>query len=295
MCVNTTPGRLCILKMKSIFSRRWLVILLLVFGIIAVAGIWARWRPAQRFVSRELGTDEFRVVTWNVGYFSPVKNKNVRDIDLKGIVETLKGLSANIVVLQELSSIKQAETIAHELGSDWKAHAVETGYHGQVLAILSNLPYKTVDIKEAGGRKIIGVSLGDGKRPGIYIVGVHSPHPGHGMTDTIKNIKGAVAIIEDSKEPIRIIAGDLNYNFDPDDNQSLYKEITKTVSDSTALIGETYYAHTRIDHIFHSPKDLKVVSEASGMVDLPIRLAKVPGFRDHRPIVVTYDLTSFSN
>ena len=101
-------------------------------------------------------------------------------------------------------------------------------------------------------------------------------------------------MIADRDEPVRIISGDLNYNFDPDKNgfgtQSLYDEITEVVSDSTAAIGETYYGHTRIDHVFHFPKELGVVREASGMIDLSLRFAKVPGFRDHRPIVITYDL-----
>ena len=55
-------------------------------------------------------------------------------------------------------------------------------------------------------------------------------------------------------------------------------------------IGETYYAHTRIDHIFHNPKTLKVLENKSGLIDISPRMAGVPGFRDHRPIVVTYDL-----
>ena len=103
-------------------------------------------------------------------------------------------------------------------------------------------------------------------------------------------------MIADRDEPVRIMAGDLNYNFDPDGNgfggQALYDEITEVVSDSTAAIGETYYGHTRIDHVFHFPKELGVVSEASGMIDLSVRFANVPGFRDHRPIVITYDLAN---
>jgi hypothetical protein len=101
-------------------------------------------------------------------------------------------------------------------------------------------------------------------------------------------------MVADRDEPVRIIAGDFNYNFDPDGNgfgnQALYGQITEVVSDSTAAIGETYYGHTRIDHVFHFPKELGVVTGASGMIDLPLRFAQVPGFRDHRPIVITYDL-----
>ena len=93
------------------------------------------------------------------------------------------------------------------------------------------------------------------------------------------------------------MAGDLNYNFDPklseNGKNALYSEVMGVLSDSTISIGETYYAHTRIDHVFHHPEGLKVVEENSGMVDLPMRFAKVPGWRDHRPVVTTYETGSF--
>jgi len=280
---------------KQMIARRWILRFLLIFGAIGVACIWARWRPAERFEFRELRTEEFRLVTWNVGYFAPRNNKNARDVDIARIVEVLRGVSADVVVLQELSSVEQANSLARTLGSDWRAHAVETGHREQVIAVLSNLSGRIVDTREAGGRKLIGVSLRDDMQRGIFIVAVHSPHPARGMSDTIASIRSAVSMIAESDEPVRIIAGDLNYNFDPEENgygdRSLYEEITKVLSDSSTEIGETYYAHTRIDHVFHFPKELGVVGEASGMIDLPLRFAKVPGFRDHRPIVITYDLT----
>jgi hypothetical protein len=61
---------------KRIFTYRWFQCCLLILGIIVVASIWARWRPAQRFAYRKIHEDEFRLVTWNVGYFAPTSNKN---------------------------------------------------------------------------------------------------------------------------------------------------------------------------------------------------------------------------
>ncbi|WOO41080.1 endonuclease/exonuclease/phosphatase family protein [Rubellicoccus peritrichatus] len=277
---------------KFLFSRRTLCCLLLLSAIVASTLTWARWRPAQRFEFQELKANELRLVTWNVGYFAATHNKNLRDVDIAEIVDVLDGISPDAVVLQELSSVQQAETIAEGLGADWHAHTVETGHQGQVLAVLSDLPYEKVYSEEAGGRNMVGVTLGENPEQQMFILGVHSPHPARGMSDTVDNIRGAVAMTANRDEPIRIIAGDMNYNFDVDDTDGpLYQEIMDVLSDSTEALGETYYAHTRIDHVFHFPETLDVVEEVSGMVDLPLRFANVPGFRDHRPIVVTYDMT----
>jgi endonuclease/exonuclease/phosphatase family metal-dependent hydrolase len=279
---------------KRIFKHRWFQRSLLILGIIVVTSIYAMWRPAQRFGYREIQADEFRLVTWNVGYFAPTSNKNARDVDIARIAEILKGVSLNVAVLQELGSLEQAEVLAGMLGSDWNAHAVETGHGKQVLAVLTNLSSSVVASEDAGGRKLIGVSLRDDMERSFFIVAAHSPHPARGLPDTIANIRAAVSMIADRDEPVRIISGDLNYNFDPDQNgfgdKSLYNEVTEVMADSTATIGETYYGHTRIDHVFHFPKAMGVVRDGSGMIDLSLRFAEVPGFRDHRPIVITYDI-----
>ena len=223
-------------------------------------------------------------------HFAPAKNKNARDFDIERISGVLKPLTAQVIVLQELNSIEQAEAIAEDLGSDWSALSVETG-HQQILAVLSRLPGAKVESKIAGGRSMIGVSSQGEDDRDVFILGLHSPHPARGMEDTVDNIKGAVSWMSERNEPIRIMAGDLNYNFDPDmkeeDENALYSEVMSTLSDGTVSIGETYYAHTRIDHVFHYPQEMKVMEESSGMVDLAMRCARVLGWRDHRPVVTT--------
>jgi len=282
------------LSKTKIFSLRWLPSLSLVLVVAAAASIWLWRRPATRFSCQKVDADEFRLVTWNVGYFALTNDKNARDVDISRISEVLKDISADVAVVQELRSLKQADMIAQLLGDAWHAHAVKTGHGEQVLAVFSKLSDNAVDVHEGGGRKLIGLSLCDDRGRRLYIVAVHSPHPGRGMPETIANIRSAISLLMSRDESVRIMAGDFNYNFDPDGNgfgdSALYEEITKAAADSSAEIGETYYGHTRIDHVFHFPKKMKVVPEASGMVDLSPRFANVPGFRDHRPVVVTYDL-----
>jgi hypothetical protein len=144
--------------------------------------------------------------------------------------------------------------IARMLGDDWCVHSVKTGHGQQVLAVYSRLLVSAVDTHEGGGRKLMGVSLRDDKKRRFYIVAVHAPHPARGMPNTVANIRSAVSMMADRDETVRIIAGDFNYNFDPDGNgfgdATLYEEITAEVSDGTATIGETYLGHTRIDHVW---------------------------------------------
>ena len=44
-------------------------------------------------------------------------------------------------------------------------------------------------VGSGGGRKMVGVSLGDDADRDILVVGVHSPHPARGISDTIANIR----------------------------------------------------------------------------------------------------------
>ncbi|MAE65513.1 MAG: hypothetical protein CMJ18_14680 [Phycisphaeraceae bacterium] len=270
--------------------KRWIA-LLIVLALMLLSFTWMRWRPAQRFESSLPRHQEFRVATWNVGYFSMTRDKNVRKTDLKPIVETIRALHADVVILQELGSLDHPETIAGELGEDWNAYAVETGHGRQVLAILSRSESRETGDCECGGRKVKTVSLKSRTGRSVFVAGVHSPHPARGPSDTVDNIRCVISRARDRTEEIRIIAGDMNYNFDPDrEEDELYREIRSDFGDGTSSLGETYYAHTRIDHVFHYPESLEVVEEGSGLLDLSWRFANVPGFRDHRPIVVTYDL-----
>ena len=97
---------------KWILSHRQLLYLLLILAIVLAVCIWIRWRPAQRFGYRQVRADEFRLVTWNVGYFAPTNNKNARDVDIPRIAKVLKDVSANAAVLQELGSLEQADKLA---------------------------------------------------------------------------------------------------------------------------------------------------------------------------------------
>ncbi len=253
-------------------------------------------RGAQRFRPASLEHSEFRVMTWNVGYFALSSDKNLRDLDLEQIARIIEDSDVQAVVLQEVSSPEQMNEVARSLGSNWSAHSVDTGHQGQILAILTSLPPGELREAQAGGRGILGLEIQHPSGKEIFLTGVHSPHPARGKKKTVSSIEESFAFTQAQDSDILMFAGDLNYQFQEDntDPENLYVNITEEMADSTKALGSTYYFGFRIDHIFHSPKELGVIQEESGMIDLEFRLGRVPGFRDHRPIVVTYDLADLN-
>ncbi|MDA3874310.1 MAG: hypothetical protein PF795_10190 [Kiritimatiellae bacterium] len=284
--------------MRTFVPKKWFKRVLVPLLILITAGASLRHRDARRYSPTDLRSDQLRIITWNVGYFAVSTNKNLRDADLNELTRILTRATPDVVVLQEVGTFEQSERLADALNKTlrgsihgcWRAYNLHTGHHGQVLSILTRLPHReTIEI-EAGGRGILGLSLRHPSGTYLFVAGVHAPHPARGFSETRENIVEALELISIRTESLRIFAGDLNNQFDPQDPSGLHAEISATMTDSTIALGDTYYAGTRIDHAFHYPQDLDVDIDASGMMDLSPRIADVPGFRDHRPIVLTYTL-----
>ena len=274
--------------MKYIRNKPLALIVAITF--VTSLAIGATWRPAKRFEPCETKANQVRVATWNVGYFAPVSNKNLRDSDINRVANIINTIQPNVIVLQELGKVEQAEAITKQLNGQWYHHSIKTGHGEQALAILSNIKILKIESFECGGRMSLGATLETDNGQEIHLIGVHSPHPARGVRENKENIEQSLSHAKKQQGHVCIITGDMNYNFDPESTDEFYHAITEDFGDGTIDLGETYYVHTRIDHMFHYPKNLKVNLDQSGIVDLPIRFAKVPGFRDHRPIVVTYDL-----
>ncbi|KPK99984.1 MAG: hypothetical protein AMK75_06040, partial [Planctomycetes bacterium SM23_65] len=207
--------------------------------------------------------------------------------------------NAHLIALQELGSLEQIDEIARGLEGEWHTYCVPTGHRGQFLGALSRLAVSSTEQREAGGKKMVGLSLQLAGGRSAFFLSLHAPHPVRGKGKTIDYIRTGVAWTRERPEDFRVMAGDLNWHFPPvsDDaaeDHDLYREIRSFCADSTAEIGPSFYAHTRIDHVFHAPDNLPVVASGCGIIDPPNRWARAPGWRDHRPIVVTIKLPAGS-
>lgn len=125
-------------------TRKKILKLLAIALVLVAVCLWARWRPAQRFESSERKNDTLRVVTWNVGYFAFVKNKNMRDADLREVTLVLEKASPDVIVLQELGDLEQPGYIADQLGPEWHAYSCETSQLWRV--ILTTISISTVQV-----------------------------------------------------------------------------------------------------------------------------------------------------
>lgn len=87
--------------MKRI-QRKWRLALAGLLVIAVVIILWTRWRPAKRFNGAPRNADDLRIMTWNVGYFAPIMDKNIRELDLSPVAELIKDTHVDVVILQEL-------------------------------------------------------------------------------------------------------------------------------------------------------------------------------------------------
>ena len=151
----------------------------------------------MRFAEKAPAKNELRVVTWNVGYFAPVTNKNLRDVDTDRVVKVLEEIIPDVIVLQELGELEQAESIAKRLGPEWNVFSAKTGHGDQVSAILSKRSFERTECFSCGGRMTPGVSIETGDGTDLYVAGVHSPHPARGIDENEESIR---CVLEHARE-----------------------------------------------------------------------------------------------
>ncbi|MEM7386146.1 MAG: hypothetical protein AAF514_14490, partial [Verrucomicrobiota bacterium] len=85
------------------------------------------------------------------------------------------------------------------------------------------------------------------------LAGQAAPRAARGVSENYESITSSIEHVRGRMEEVRLVGGDLNHNFDGDASGELYTSILADFGDGTVSIGETYYAHTRIDHVFHYP------------------------------------------
>jgi len=245
-------------------------------------------RPSVRFSAHPVMPQELRVMTWNVGYFAITPNKNMRDVDVPVVSEIIQQSGAQVVFLQELGSKAQADAIAATLGAPWHSTAYETGHAGQVIATLSVFPILAHQALTCGDRQAVGVTLQLPAQRPCYTLNLHAPHPVRGIELNAQSIRTALHHTQQQPAAVKLVGGDWNYDFEMRADDPLHALAQAQFADSTYDLGRTYYARTRIDHLFHTPQTLTVQPASSGMGVPPARYALVPGVRDHRPIIVSY-------
>jgi len=224
-----------------------------------------------------------RVVTWNVGGASGRGGHALVREAFDDVVETLRLLDADLLLLQELESSSQAEALRRALGSaEWML--VDAPVRGRTVALL------------ARGGTLIAIDRGPiacravYRRRGWPPLTVASAHA-HAYSAERRNRElGLLArtLSEDPDHHAILLGGDFNLDLDLDKRRDLFSDdahrdvetynfISQRFQDATLGTGSTAEPDRRLDYLFISSGWFRV--EAAG----PWRGRRVSDM-DHDPV-----------
>ncbi|MAE64493.1 MAG: hypothetical protein CMJ18_09510 [Phycisphaeraceae bacterium] len=247
------------------------------YGFSDVPGWFAH--EGFRNVPRE--PDVLRIVTWNVGR-SVDGGRPLADDAIGHVVGVLTELSPNVVLLQEVAVETQARRIGESLGSEWKRW-ISVGADRR-LAILAR---GGSIIRRTDAGRLLEVEWRRSPNRRIAIVNAHA----HAYSSRRRNqlIGGAVLMMDRRAAPLKIFAGDFNFDVDLDRRRDLFTDdehldvetynfVAQRFTDATLGTGSTAEPDRRLDYIFVSGDAVDVVRSG------PWKGRRFRGM-DHDPVV----------
>ena len=276
-------------------------VLLLAAGLCFTLGFAGRGGrvevdPAQRAPA------SLRVVTWNVGHELDEGAPALRMEDEAAVVATLRALDPDLVVLQEVADVEQAERLASALGEGWQRAASSVGAGRHVVILARAASVRRARLRGVGGRAVAAaVTLARPGLPasGLVVAGVHasafSAGERNGLLGDVRQQLDALA----GDHP-RILAGDLNIDLDPNARRDLlsgdayldvqtYNAVLGATDshaglfDAAAHAGPTAEPDRRLDYLLVDPG---LAVEQAG----PVRGHRAPGM-DHDPVLADLRVT----
>ena len=244
------------------------------------------YEPAPR-------TDEvLRVVTWNVGGGLAEGGSALRNDHIDHVVETLRALDADLVLLQEVTGRHQVRELRRGLGDGWESAVDRRGGARRVAVLARTDKLHSFDVDSGGGeQRALGVTFVTAHGTEVVAIGIHA----NAFSAEVRNavIGAAVdALHEAARErpdALRILAGDLNLDLDLDKRRDLftddahldvetYNYVTRSLVDAARGRGATAEPDRRLDYVFIGPDRFE--ARAAG----PWKEKRV-GDMDHDPVV----------
>jgi endonuclease/exonuclease/phosphatase family metal-dependent hydrolase len=238
------------------------------------------------FELRARDANVVRVVTWNVGGAIDGDAHALPESQLDHVAQVLAALDADVIALQELASVRQAETLAERLGPEWSGRSSERGF-----ALLA----RNAVFRDAGELGTGGLGTGDRSLGAILsvrghdlaVIDVHA----HAFDARDRNRtlgEATTELLEVTGVDARILLGDLNLDVDLDKKRDLfsnrahldvetYNYIGGLLQDAARGRGSTAEPDRRLDYVFVSPA---ATVEAAG----PWKKRR-SGTMDHDPVV----------
>ncbi len=244
--------------------------------------------------------DSLRAVTWNVGQELRERAAGLRGDQVGHVIDRLKQLGADVILLQELSDREQGRQIQAGLGSEWICE-VSGSSGGRRLAILvrnADIEIKARRLRSDSGSAMLALVDMHGRGGSPLSLAIGCVHAGAFSPEDRNELLGITRSLLDrhGEARLRLLGGDLNIDIDPDARRDLFSDDADLdvqtynfllqagnglpgLVDVTAGTGPTAEPDRRLDYIFATPE---VAGEARAAV---WRRQRVSGM-DHDPVVV---------
>ncbi|MFT5289625.1 MAG: endonuclease/exonuclease/phosphatase family metal-dependent hydrolase [Planctomycetota bacterium] len=248
-------------------------LLLLAALLLALGADWATPGDSLDLSDRE--PSSLRAVTWNVGQELRQGAAGLRGDQVEHVVERLKQLDADVILLQELSDREQGRQIQAGLGSEWISE-ISGSSGGRRLAILvrnADIEVKARRLRSESGTAMLAL-VDMYRRNGETIPLVIScVHAGAFSPEDRNELLGVTRSLMDrhAETRLRLLGGDLNIDLDPDARRDLFSDDARLdvqtynfllqagsglpgLVDVTSETGPTAEPDRRLDYFFASPE-----------------------------------------
>ena len=236
-----------------------LEIVFIVLAIVFAAGGYGihrlgtvSYHPATRH------PDDLRIVSWNVGGAGGYGGRSLTNEYLPHVAAVLKKLNADLILLQEVASARQARRLSRKLEGQWEV-IVSTG-GSSLLAILGQRGRLQIQPRLARSFRTLAASYQSTVLPPVLIINIHADPYSAKERNTLIG-QAADVLMKQNSGHLRILAGDLNLDADIEkrrdlfsDNEHLdvetYNYLVQHLCDVTRDTGSTAEPDRRLDYIF---------------------------------------------
>jgi endonuclease/exonuclease/phosphatase family metal-dependent hydrolase len=243
------------------------VILVALAVVFAIGGYGIYQKGPQTYQLTPRHPDVLRIVTWNVGGTNGYGGRSLDDRFLPHISSVLKKLDADLILLQEVASTRQAQHLNRMLQGRWELIVSAVG--SRILAILGQRGSLHNWDGLAHSHQTLAVSYLSPGKPPVLLMNLHAD-PYSAQQRNLLIGRAADVLMSHRSDYLKILAGDLNLDIDIDkrrdlftDNEHLdvetYNYLAQRFSDVTRSTGSTAEPDRRLDYIFTDAKPVKVI------------------------------------
>jgi endonuclease/exonuclease/phosphatase family metal-dependent hydrolase len=267
--------------------------LLLAAMVLTMTGAAIHFNPYRErslLATRPPGGPHLKLMTWNIGYVEPNSDSRAHTQDIGAIAAVIARHDPDAIALQELAGPEQLQALIVALHNRYKGAIAKFGGNDRVEAVLVKTAGAQFESFATGDKYSLAATfrLNGIERP-VVLISAHADAFNAGrrrvLTGDLVDWANGKA-----KDGIPIIAGDFNFELNPDKQIDFYSDNMKNDSEAYSYIvksfrdlgkeaGFTTFNDRRIDYVF-GPPEAVLFRQAQVLNHVSI------GHMDHFPLVV---------